>query len=151
MSRHVWTVLCKTVSTDKESNNVSLFNVTEELGGTVVGEERPRSIPYQLTLVTLWTRSDAATPERDSARVRLLTPDGGEAFDANLHEVDLSQYKRARHQLAFGALPYRGPGRYEFVVELQDDAGWTEKARVPLDVTIRFEQGEVREPHNQGS
>ena len=54
---------------------MSLLEVTEQLGGSVVGEVKPDAIPFQLSFVTLWSRSDPDQGEK--AAVRLRPPRSG--------------------------------------------------------------------------
>ena len=69
----IWAVLCQSAVIDKDTNNVSLLNVIEEV-------KVPAKPPAELTatdlnlispatfeLVTLWTRSDPGAEERGRA------------------------------------------------------------------------------------
>ena len=146
MPRHIWSVLCRSVSTDKDSNNVSLLEVTEQLGGSVMGEVKPDAIPFQLSFVTLWSRSDPDQGEKAAARLRLLGPNGGDAAPSIQQEVDLTHFRRLRTKVLLASLPYRGPGQYEFSVELEEDTTWVEVARIPLEINVEYQHGVVTPP-----
>ena len=65
---HIWTVLCKTTAIDQQTNNISLFNVVEELRIEVETHDRHAAhptlskdlvIPAEMALVSLWKRINA--------------------------------------------------------------------------------------------
>ncbi len=136
MIEHVWTVLCARASIDKETNNISLFEVVEQL--QVVGPRPPDDatvlIPVSMELVTLWERTDWAIPTRGTARMALRLPDN-QLYEAPLEmAVDLSTSPRHRSVMKFGAIPFRLPGVIRFEVSIRGDgqANWRIVAKVPL-------------------
>ena len=137
MVRHVWTVLCSKTATDKDSNNISLFEVVEQIQVTGPGGAlaEPVLVPTSLELVSLWARADFGTPTRGTTRVVILFPDGHVAGQAEM-DVDLAAVQRTRTIVKFPALPFRLPGVMRFVVSLRQDNAeeWTEVASVPLNV-----------------
>ena len=147
MLRHVWTVLCRTSSVDKDSNNISLLEVTEQLGGILVGPVQPPALPFPLTLVTLWCRSEPSTPVRGNSRLRVVGPDGADLIEPTVQDVNLMEHLRTRLRASLAAIPYSGPGFYEYVMERETDtAAWEEVARVPLEVKVEFQEGQVTPP-----
>jgi hypothetical protein len=135
MIDHVWTVLCTQSITDRESNNLTLLNVIEQIN--VLGPV-PGPIPIQLELVTLWVRSEPDRPTRGRGRVRVVAP-GGTQLAENEYEIDLTQFERIRNQGRIQGVPFSGPGRYLFVVSLQqeDEQDWQDVARVPLQIVVQ--------------
>jgi len=135
MIRHVWTVLCSSASIDRDTNNISLFEVIEQLN--VQGDVRePVIVPRPFEIVSLWTRIPLDQPARREARYRLRTP-GGRDIPVVTQELDLRQYRRLRTRSRLPALPVDQAGLYSFVVEYREqDRDWSPAAEVPLDVQV---------------
>ncbi len=136
MIRHVWTVLCGKSSIDRETNNISLFEVVEQLQvGGWAGE--PADVPIPLELVTLWSRVQPDKPSRGEARIILETP-GGHRGISQSHAVDLRKYHRVRNRARIPTIRIEGSGVYSFVVELrqQDKEEWLEVAKIPVEVQV---------------
>lgn len=135
MIYHVWSVLCSRSSTDKETNNVSLFDVIEQLN-VLAPDPIPdgAGIPIQSELVTLWSRENPEEPGRTGGRVRLLSPNASVAF-AQEFDINLLEHHRVRTQLRMNGFPLRGFGRYLLVVEQrQGEDAWREVARIPIQL-----------------
>lgn len=151
MMEHVWTVLCTKTSTDRETNNISLFEVLEQMqvAGAIgpLPLPDPALIPAQMELVTLWVRSDFGTPARATGRITLLFPDGSTAGQ-NEMDIDATATQRARTIMKLPGLPFRMAGVMRFVVSVRqvDAEVWTEVARIPLNVE-RLEAPQPVAPH----
>ncbi len=136
MIDHVWTVICSRAVIDRDSNNVSIQNVIEQL--TVKDEPKPgMMVPILLEAVTLWVRADPNVPGQARARLTFLSP-SGKAFGSVESEIDLSKFERYRSRVHFQGLPIEEPGRHVFCVELQEEGkgGWRQVAVVPLSVVF---------------
>ena len=139
----IWAVLCERVSVDKDTNNLSLFNIVEEV--QVPAQEPPsfakvsdkHVIPAAFELVVLWARTDLGVPERGIGRVRILVPEDGDAFPQE-YEVDLTQFLRLRTRLRLPGLPAGGEGIYLFKIDgKQSGEDWTEMFELPLRVVFQ--------------
>ena len=141
--KNIWSVLCQNAIIDKDTNNVSLLNVVEEVHiptepppESIVGTSKASMSP-SFELVTLWRRSDPEVPEKGSARVRVVLP-GKKVHILATFEVDLTKFLRVRNRLHIYGIPRGGEGIYKFVVERkQGTKGWSREAEVPLGVTMR--------------
>jgi hypothetical protein len=137
MFDHVWTVLCSRAVVDRETNNVSLQNVVEEI--TIRGAPKPGApVPVHLELMTLWSRTGPSVPAKGRARVTLLSPAQAELLTFE-GDVDLTQAERARSRLVYQSLPVHGTGRHLFCVEARESEQdeWRQVAIVPLKVVFR--------------
>jgi hypothetical protein len=148
MARHVWSVLCSKSIEDKATNNLTLFEVLEQVtlnalpGADPLAQvEQSRAqgktplVPIPFELVTLFARSNIFASEAAHCRVRLFAPSGEELGEPEARAMDLHRFQRYRGRAQFDALPFAGFGRYEFAVELNSgDSGWQQVAKVPLDV-----------------
>lgn len=140
MIEHIWSILCSRSVTDRDTNNIILLDVLEQITAVVpirsATEDAGLLSPNEL--VSLWSRSVSDRPERGRGRIRLLAPDGSE-LGRHEFDIDLTQRERLRTQTRSAGLPIRGSGRYDFIVDLQEqaDADWREVCKVPLKVVIQ--------------
>jgi len=149
MIDHVWTVVCSRAVTDRESNNVSLQNVVEQI--TIRGEPIPDAmVPIPLDVVTLWVRANTDIPSRGYTRLIFLSP-SGTVIGSLESEVDLSEYERYRTRTHFQGLPVTEPGRYTFRVELQNEgeSEWHQVALIPLRIIFMPPEAEQAESETE--
>ena len=148
MIKHIWTVICSQVVIDQDTNNISLFNILEEVGIPQEVVKENNIIPIVLEIVSLWVRSDLAEPSKGSARISLIAPDG-ELLKTVESEVDLTDHERLRARGCFQGLPFKGEGVYDFKVSLKNNHDWAEVATIP--VKIRFmDQNDSEQRIDQG-
>lgn len=143
--KHIWTVLCRESVIDKETNNISLINVVEQISVSTpipferqpAGQARGGPIPISLEIVSLWIRAEEAEPALGHCRVTVLSP-SGPLEEAHRIPVDLRKYQRMRTRQRFGGLPVSEPGQYLFRVEYRDDGetGWYEVGAIPVRIII---------------
>lgn len=137
MIDHVWTVVCSQAVIDRDTNNVSLHNVTEQL--TIREKPNPdASALIMLDIVTLWARSDLGIPAHGQSRLTFVSPSGKTKAGPFLFDIDLSEYRRYRTRTRLHTLPVGEPGRYVFHIDYKDENGqrWRKVAAVPLEVTF---------------
>jgi len=142
----IWAILCQSSVTDSGTNNISLFNVVEEIQLPAqppqsLGEAVSRNIsPAVLELVVLWIRSEMEGPERGLGRVRLIQPGGAETTLGQDFEVDLNKFLRLRSRLRLAGLPTSGEGNYLFKLDGKPAGGeWTQMFEFPLRVILQAE------------
>lgn len=129
MSRHLWSVLCQSVITDRETNSVSYINSIEEI--TAV------QLPVRLPLVfvgTLWQKDDKGSDLE--VRVRILAPDGRDIRETTFGPQPFRQL-RWRLNFGFEGAQLEGVGEYSFVIEHKIAKEWSEATRLPLAVKLQ--------------
>jgi|GEM_PF-4752138 len=57
MARHMWTIMCSKSSIDRQTNNLSLFDIIEKIDVAVVAQVDQIIVPIPFHLVTMWVRS----------------------------------------------------------------------------------------------
>jgi hypothetical protein len=141
MINHIWTVLCTRTITDKETNNISLFNVIEQV--TVKDEPKPNGVlqlPFEIC--SLWVRSDPTLPEQGLVRILYSEPSGNSKQMVE-YPVDLRNHERSRNVIKVSGIPISDPGRHFFRVELKiGEKDWTEVSSLPLTVLFKKETDE---------
>lgn len=153
MIHHVWSVFCSSSAIDRDSNQVSLFDLVEQINVQLT-EAAPAGqkvvIPARFQLVTLWTRGDANEAESGLSRLRLVAPSGEELLKSE-NDVDLTEHNLRRVRLNLVGMPYVGDGRYHFRVELKDGAEWRLVGDVPVQFEVQLAPAtEQAEPAVQG-
>ena len=136
MIRHIWSVLCQKISTDAETNVVSLFSIYESIGtNEEPTAEKPVLLP--LELITLWAREDVNVPCVGEMRMYYLGPNGVRAPDVVL-EIDLKRTFFHRSVLRTPGLPISGSGVFDFCVEYREgkEDDWKVAAKIPLLVSV---------------
>jgi hypothetical protein len=150
MIDHVWTVICSRSVIDRDSNNISLHNVLEQI--TIAQEVDPEQvavIPTKFEVVTLWARSDFDEPAEGEQRLTLIAP-SGETLVTGEAKIDLSEFRRTRYRAKFEGLPTKGRGRYVFRIECRTNgnAAWSQAADIPLELMVNPQLRE--KPENEG-
>lgn len=137
MARHLYSIVCRKVIVDKESNAISTIEIAEtfEIGG--IPNDQAVGVPLSLEMVSFWERSDRGTPETGRTRLSLAFPDGSSVAGGE-SEIDLVPSYRARTIVRMSGIPVKGSGVHHFGVELQDrETGrWTEVTRFPVEIVI---------------
>ena len=137
----IWAVLCEGSSTDRETNNVSLFNILEEVHFPEPPDaqnepDRSLVVPVRVLLMVLFARSNFAEGEVNTARLAIYTPGASDPELLPEFPVDLMSAHRNRTRLNIAGLPLRGEGDYLFQVQmLSKNREWQQLFEVPLHVT----------------
>jgi len=145
---HIWTVLCSNVITSRETNNVSLIEVTEELklestkrSDKEITDLSIIPLPVRLVLASLWSRMEDDKPIVGTGRDIMLTP-SGKTLGEHKFKIDLSNHIRMRtmRNLINLPIPVKESGKYRFLTELLDDESGTWKAvsSIPLIITTKI-------------
>jgi len=141
MATHLLTVLCTKASVDQSSNNLSLFDIVEELSITVADKVPSAKdkvlIPVTMDVVVVTFRSDPSKPEMARGRLLLLMPDKTKTLGAEF-EIKLVDHQRMRNIVHMSALPVNEPGIYYFVVEFSQQGSneWSEVYRLPVNIKL---------------
>ncbi len=151
MADHVWSVLCRKGVQDKETNIISLHEVTERVTAKVpdgVGFEEEIDagrvlFPVQLEVVSWWVRSEGP-PKKIEGRLLMVAPDGEEISGLKF-DIDLTGKHKSRRTIAKlpGIPANHGGGRFWFIIQSRDgDESWSTETRIPLMFEIDAAQPE---------
>jgi len=144
MVDYVWSVLCNRSTMDTETSNLSLIEVIEEIQifDANAAPGREGVIPFQIELVTLWSRTQPNEAGRARARISFVRPSGILRESIHEYDIDLTQAPRHRHRQRYMGIPLREPGRHLFSVEQWNAAAndWVRVAAIPLEVSFRPQQ-----------
>jgi hypothetical protein len=127
MIRNVWSILCKDILTDQETNSVSYIHCIEEGAAIVLP-----TLLFPVSIGTLWEK-DTDKEELFLARVVFALPSGTEK---QLLQTKALTFSRPRQRLHFKlqGLPITEFGRHEVRVENELNGYWHIASRLPFVV-----------------
>lgn len=148
MIEHIWTLICSNAIVDRDTNNVSIFNILEQV--TIPKNAiNNQVIAVGIELITLWVRSDLSKPAKGKSQINLVAPNG-EVTKSVDSEIDLSKFERLRSRVFFQGLPYNGEGIYRFIVlyKVDDEKDWEQVASIPLKMVVSPREEQARSRTN---
>lgn len=144
--KHVWSALCTRGIIDKQSNNVSLFELLEEIHlfiNTQLIEQEgvPTFGTNMANWVSLFCRSDNDIPEKGKIKDEIKAP-SGKTIGVRESEIDLLNHKRRRFLRTLPIPPQNEPGIYLFETSLKTKKNnrWRKVSEIPLEVIVESNQ-----------
>ena len=143
MLTHVWSVLCRSSSVDRDSNNISLYEVFEELTvdiGVKKGAQEPKefNIPVEYEVVSLWTKDNTNKHVKAEVKIEVVNPaDKKNKEFINSFEMP-EKMKRMRYRLRIRGLGISSPGYYKFFVYVKEagEESFRKVAELPLQINL---------------
>ena len=139
----VWGLLCSLSAIDQERNNISLFNIIDQINlprQLFTLEPKVKTFPFPHELVTLWRRAiDPVVDDRElsiEAEIALVDP-SGEAIQRVLVPLKFaSGSRRARFRVKTDGIQITTPGDYVYRISIVPQDGSESKVvcSVPLEV-----------------
>lgn len=147
--QHRWSILCTKSSIDAQSNNLSLFNVIEQvdISMELFANRKDGAVPINLELVTLWEKLIDGYEVQGDIEMEFQDPQGKSL--GKFPYVISMQKKRHRHIVRLDGLPVTDKsGRYVFKVRKKEEKGgrFVEVGEVPVEINIAYTL-----PKQQGS
>ncbi len=141
-----WAVLCRDVSVDATTNNISLFSLIDEVHTALTATQpgpidAPPTLPLDFRIAVQWHRTDPGSPEVGWFRVRFRVS-GAETplLETPPQEVNLEKSLRSRTIVTVQGLPLATleAGKHNYVVDIERQAGgdFVPCASIPLLVVI---------------
>lgn len=144
----VYGLLCRLSSVDQERNNISLFDLIEQLNldGKFfsTNDEKPRPIPLPHEIITLWRKTiDTSIDDRElpvDVEVVLLDPRGVPLNQIFATIKFNKNSRRTRFRLVTGTLTVTTPGDYVYRISIvaSDGSEPQEVIRIPLEIKARI-------------
>jgi len=141
--QHLWTLACENSSIDRDSNNVSLFNILEQVilnenqvkNAKVKQQRSDITVPVKFQLVSLWHRLEMNEEEEIETGLEFLSPEGVSLLSRKMVIKFGSGKKRFRFRAKFEGLKITTVGLYHFrFSKVLPDGQWQEITRVPLEI-----------------
>jgi hypothetical protein len=145
MIEHVWTVICRKVVTDQQTEESSLIELIDTLEIAGTPPDGLGYLPRDCTLASYWVRGTQRPDwgNRGQLGVRLVTPDdrvitASLDHDTGAREVDVTAVEHCRTTSRFETLPITIAGRYEFQLSLKLDEEAAPKVVASVPFWLRF-------------
>lgn len=141
MIEHIWTVFCSNSVIDKDSNNVSIQDILEQI--TVPFKpEKDAALAIKCHLITMWGRTDFDKPINGFSRITYVSPSGKELLEL-LGRIELDKKVRTRNKVIFSAIPIVETGKHYFVIEYKEteNEDWKTAAKIPFVVISTWKEG----------
>lgn len=132
MAKHIWSVVCTQVVTDKDTNNVSYFNVVE----SIPIDRLPNQVAPGFMVGTMWLNDDESPVKM---RVRVLDPKGDVRHQRELDELSFNGNRRYRINLQVAGFVVAQPGTYKYEVAQRLGDEWRIQAVIPVDFVAATE------------
>jgi len=135
-------ILCKYSVIDKDTNNVSIFNIIEEINvkpngilkQKIKGKEE-EIIPLSFEFLTIWERTDNINKELFSrVKTSITCPN---SKDKEYIEFPFSfeiGKKRIRLKIQTGGFPFTGYGTYLFNVFIEENKKFNLANQIPIEI-----------------
>jgi hypothetical protein len=139
---HVWSVLCRRSVVDSETNNLSLYDVLEqlaiELKPSQPGLEAPKNfnIPMEFEVTSLWTKGDER-PVLADIQIEQVSPSGKVISTINQKIAIPQGNKRLRTRNKVVGLNVESAGNYVFRVSVKEED--SKEFRVVSEIPLAIE------------
>jgi hypothetical protein len=141
-----WAILCAGTSVDQRNNNVTLFNLIEELKikkdvipKLPVKKEGHSVLPVHMELAVCWSREDVGTALLFEVLVSFISPKG-RVIARMINPTEIASDKlRTRLILGIEALGIEEEGNYKFEIKakLKGDPNFKKYSEVPLLIKFK--------------
>jgi hypothetical protein len=148
MIKHIWSVLCNRSVIDSETNNLSLFDVFEDLNVSVKpnspseisGEtiNKNISIPIKYEVVSMWLKDKDIKVATGTMQIELIDPIG-KSLKSFSHNLEIKEiHNRIRSRIKVTGIELTVSGTYIFNIKLKegDKENFRTVVEVPLAVKI---------------
>lgn len=141
MIQHVWSVLCKHSVIDKDTNNISMFDILEQLiinnGSGIKSNKTGVIIPIEYEIINFWTTDKKDVDNKSTMRVDIYNPEGKKekTFEQKL-EIPKGN-RRLRTRLQINGFLVKIPGIYVFEVSYLQHDKYKKVAALPLEIILK--------------
>ena len=146
---HHWTILCGSSSVDQQTNNLSLFNLIDQVSLNIKREDWEKAMSEgkkgflartQFEIITLWEKGDLEDEISAEAEIRLIDPKGNVLHKQPYQFNFAKQVKRHRQRLTWNGMKLTQAGIYTFSIniKLPNSNEFEEVGTVRLLVNIKI-------------
>lgn len=126
-TEYIGSIVCTGASVDQETNNLSIFNMIEEISifekqlqAATKDGNKERVAPLSFELVTLWRKNVKNEGISAQEKIELLDPD-----DKILQKIEhpilmKSEHKRLRNRIKISGFKITAPGDYTFRIYIKE-------------------------------
>lgn len=162
---HVWSVLCISSSVDKESNNISLFNIVEQLavspiikppvstnGKTVTTKPKNSRdvtfVQFPMEIVSFWNREESDKNKESPVNIEidLIGPNKKSITKKEIEFVFKKGYKRTRFIIKLNGVEINTFGEYKYNinVKIPEKSIFENVAQIPLEIKAKVDLKSIK-------
>lgn len=154
MIRHIWSVLCRRSVIDTDSNNISIYDVFEQLRVDAkvkkqdITSNSSVNIPLEFEIVSMWVNEDKEKGIAADVDIEVFDPNGKQV-KVFPQKLELSKdIRRLRSRLKIMGLAISMSGDYIFKVKIKEKGqdNFRVVAELPLEVNL---QKKIEEENNK--
>lgn len=127
--QHVWSILASGVSVDQESNNLTLFNIIEQIvipksrliEMPVVGGEKKPAVPVGFIFVSHWRKIKDNVAVKAVVKIELLDPTGVMRQKVEYDLEFAEKTERLRSRVQWNGVRVTTSGSYTFKISLKEE------------------------------
>lgn len=144
--KHLWTIICKNSIIDKNTNNLSLFEIIERFnievntnppaGKSVSLNNLRITLPEQIKLITTWVDYKEKNTWRFSTKIEFVSPQGKNLGSTIINSSGKKTSPFHRTILTIQKLPIEEQGIYKFKISLKQKEHFVKVAEIPIEVLI---------------
>lgn len=139
---HIWSVVCSNSSIDQETNNISLYNVLEQVNIAAADLEKMASkdkivLSFMYEIISLWQKTARDQDVNRIGKIECVDPDGNKLDEREFEIAMKKGINRLRTIAKVNGFRFTKPGVYNLNVSIkQSDDSWAKVASLPLEVRV---------------
>lgn len=140
--KHIWTVVCQNSQIDRDTNNLSITNVLEQLVISVNSANTKTNIQINIPLVyevvSFWVKEEGEKIVKADVIVEIVDPRGAVLKSFKQPIEMLENIKRFRTRFQIQGIGLTITGNYKFIIKVKEskDKEFKIVSEVPLEVHI---------------
>lgn len=147
MISHIWSLLCRRSVIDSETNNLSLYDILEQLTVNVKIKKSDKhkvtkiNIPIEYEVISFWVKAPKIEEFKGGIKLEIINPDGKieKTFEQPL-EIPKDK-RRLRSRIRIKGFVADKEGNYIFRISYKEEIKdqYIKAADVPLEVILKKE------------
>ncbi|OGE88206.1 MAG: hypothetical protein A2760_02705 [Candidatus Doudnabacteria bacterium RIFCSPHIGHO2_01_FULL_50_67] len=137
--QHIWTILCSSSSIDQSTNNISLYNIIEQIAVKKPPMDNPGPTPsavnIQVELITLWKKMLEGTSVEGEQKVDFIDPEDTVLHSHTSKIFIPEKLRRLRSRNKISGLKFTIDGEYAFRVSVRE--GVEQEFRVVFELPLQ--------------
>lgn len=147
MINHIWSLLCRRSVIDSETNNLSVYDILEQLTVDIKikkgNEDKATKInvPIEYEVISFWIKASEIKEFKGGIRLEIVNPEGmvEKTFEQPL-EIPKDK-RRLRSRIRINGFVADMPGNYIFRISYKESTKeqYKKAADIPLEVILKKE------------
>ncbi len=147
MIKHIWSVVCRRATIDRDTNSISLLDCIEQMQVNVpvqkskIEKGKKLNAPIEFDFVSAWIRENTSKVAEFEMKLELYSPKKKKLIDYSKIFFIPEKKKRLRTRIALKGMPIDLSGEYVFrVTSKEKNREQRKEAEIPFDVVIAYKK-----------